>query len=135
MPAGAPEGTSDGAYSRISPPNSKMTENRSGTPERDPAPSKLKPDENRRLPAIQVGSAPQFTGEWPFEQADHGAGVLVASTRIEWVRTPFPEQRRRAIFRRKTLGEAKRRSEPSGHLRRLFGSTGSNRLTGRPRVM
>jgi hypothetical protein len=41
MLAGAKqEGTSDGAYSRINPPYSKTTENRSGKAERDPAPSK-----------------------------------------------------------------------------------------------
>src|SRR4029453_6350022 len=41
MLAGAKqEGTSDGAYSRINPPYSKMTENRSGKAARDPAASK-----------------------------------------------------------------------------------------------
>src|SRR5688572_20405008 len=59
-----------------------MTVNRTGTPERDPAPSKLEPGEHRRFPAIQAGFRPPVYGGWPFEQADHGAGVLVASTRI-----------------------------------------------------
>jgi hypothetical protein len=38
----------------INPPYSKMTENRSGNAERDPAPAHVEPEESSRFPRIQV---------------------------------------------------------------------------------